>query len=185
MATAQPFLRIPAGVTGVLAGLLALATSTGAEASDLELAVKATYLYKLAPFVTWPASSSGAPEDPLVMCIQGEDPFGRIIDRAVADQRVGSHPIVVRRVAKLDRVSGCRIAYVAGSRAQSVAQALAAVDGAPMLTVTDAEHGATRGIVHLFLASGRVRFAINTARADGNGVSISSKLLALAAEVTR
>src|SRR4051812_36383343 len=102
--------------TAIAAGLAlaALAAPARAQAPDLELAVKATYLYKLAPFVTWPAAALGSPDDPLVICIQGKDPFGAVVDRAVAGQRVGSHPIVVRRVARLDRASGCHIAYVAG-----------------------------------------------------------------------
>ena len=185
MPGAQPFRRIRAGVASVLAGLLSLATPAGAQAPDLELAVKATYLYKLAPFVVWPTSALAGPDDPLVICIQGQDPFGPIVDHAVEGQRVGSHPVLVRRVARLDRSASCQIAYVGGSATQSVGQALAAVDGSPVLTVTDADHGATKGIVHLLLDGGKVRFAINTARAERNGVGISSKLLALAVEVTR
>ena len=182
---AQPMQSARSGIARVLAGLMVLAAPARAQPPDLELAVKATYLYKLAPFVTWPESALGGPEDPLVICIQGQDPFGPLVDRAVAGQQVGPHPIVVRRVAKLDRAAGCQIAYVAGSAAQPVGQALAAVEGSPVLTVTDAEQGQTKGIVHLVLNGGKVRFAINTARAEADGLGISSKLLALAVEVRR
>ena len=157
-----------------------------ADNTSLELAVKATYLYKLAPFVSWPERAYAGPAAPLVICVQGADPFGALLDRATSGQAVGSHPVVVRRVARLDGASGCQIAYVAGGAAQSQAQALQAVEGAPVLTVTDEARGvAGRGIVHLMLDGGKVRFSIDAAQADRNGVAISSKLLALAVAVKR
>jgi hypothetical protein len=154
-------------------------------AQSLELAVKATYLYKLAPFVSWPAQAYGGPNAPLVICVQGADPFGPILDRATAGQSVDGHPVVVRRVARLDAGAGCHIAYVAGGPAQSQAQALQAVEGAPVLTVTDEGRSAAKGIVRLLLDGGKVRFSIDAGQADRNGVEISSKLLALAVEVKR
>ena len=168
-----------------MALLLALAWPARAGVSDLELAVKATYLYKLAPFVAWPTTAFGAAKDPLVICIQGADPFGDMVDRAVAGQQVGNHPMVVRRVLRLERGSGCHIVYVAGSGSQSAAQALAAVDGEPVLTVTDSNRGPAKGVVHLVLNGGKVGFAINAARAQACGLGISSKLRALAVGAPR
>lgn len=167
------------------AALSATAGSAAADRGDLELAVKATYLYKLAPFVSWPASALPAPGAPLVICVQGADPFGAVLDRATNGQVVGSHPIVVRRLPRIDGGSGCQIAFVAGGAAQSQAQALQAVEGTPVLTVTDERRGASKGIVHLVLDGGKVRFDIDAGQADRNGVAISSKLLALAVAVKR
>ena len=152
---------------------------------SLEYAVKATYLYKLAPFVAWPAESLGDSGQPLSICIQGADPFGALLDRGVAGQRVGARQISVRRMARIDSHSGCQIAYVAGSPVQTVAQALDAVQQSPVLTVTDDARSPTRGIFHLVLEGGKVRFSIDAARAEMSGLTISSKLLALALEVRR
>jgi hypothetical protein len=167
----------------VLAAIGGAASPAGAD--NLELAVKATYLYKLAPFVSWPAAAWPAPNAPLTICVQGADPFGALLDRATAGQAVGSHPVTVRRVARLDAGSGCQIAYVGGGAAQSQAQALQAVEGAPVLTVTDEARDGAKGIVNLMLEGGRVRFSIDARQADRNGVEISSKLLALALAVKR
>ena len=167
------------------AALLAFVSPAVAQATALESAVKATYLYKLAPFVAWPATAFNSAQDPLVICVQGPDSFAELVQRAAAGQRVGTHPITVRHVARLERGAGCHIAYLAGSNAQSASQALSAVDGAPVLTVTDAEHGPAKGIVHLVLNGGKVRFSVNAAEAGSDGLAISSKLLALALEVAR
>ncbi|HEV2533361.1 YfiR family protein [Phenylobacterium sp.] len=169
----------------MLVAPVALGWPARAEVGELELAVKATYLYKLAPFVSWPGGIFSGPEEPLAICVQGQDPFGSLLDRAVAGQRVGTHAIVVRRVARLEHGSDCQIAYVGGSSTQSTAQALTATEGAPILTVTDAARGPSKGIVHLVLNGGKVRFSVNAARAEAGGMGISSKLLALATEVSR
>jgi len=177
--------RAPGARWAAAAAVAVLLGASPAGADNLELAVKATYLYKLAPFVSWPPAAWSAPNAPLVICVQGVDPFGPLLDRATAGQVVGPHPVVVRRLARLEAGSGCQIAYVAGGPAQSQAQALAAVDTAPVLTVTDEMRGGPKGIVHLLLDGGKVRFSIDAERAQQSGVAISSKLLALAVAVKR
>jgi len=169
-----------------LAAVLAETSQASAGEASLELAVKATYLYKLAPFVNWPPEAYASAAAPLVICVQGADPFGQVLDRAVSGQVVGSHPVTVKRLPRIDAESGCHIAYLAGGPAQSQTQALQAVDGQPVLTVTDeARGGGARGIVHLLLAGGKVRFSIDARQAEAGGVTISSKLLALAVAVKR
>ena len=164
-----------------------VAASPGqATAHDLDRKIEGTYLYKFAHFVTWPAAAFSGPAAALKICNQGVDPFGAQLEQTLADQRVGSHPVEVMRLPRLDPEAGCHVAYVAGGPAQSAAQALQAIEGSPVLTVTDdARETADRGIVDLRVERGRVRFSIDMARAERNGVEISSKLLALAVVVKR
>jgi hypothetical protein len=143
--------------------------------------VKATYLYKLAPFVDWPAASFPAPDSPFDLCVIGDDPFGSVLDRAVAGQRVAGHPIVVHRIAQAQRGSACEMAFVAGSRSQPVKEALHQLAGTPVLTVTDSQ--SSPGIVDFVTDEGRVRFRIDDQAAAGNELVISSKLLRLATSV--
>jgi hypothetical protein len=149
------------------------------EIPTLETAVKAAYLAKFAPFVIWPATAFPTRASPLSLCIQGDDPFGPLLDRVAAGVRVGGRALAVRRVAHLDADSNCQIAYIGGSPAQSRTAALKAVDGLPVLTVTDAGDGAGRGMVRLVLIDGRVRFLIDADRARQSGLLISSRLLSL------
>jgi hypothetical protein len=174
--------RVFSARIAIAALLLGAAPAAVAGPDSLERAVKATYLYKLAAFVNWPANAPQAPT-PLAICVQGADPFGPVLDRVVAGRRIAGRPVVVRRLLKLEADSGCAIAYVSGSAAQTQAQALAAVEKAPVLTVTDAERGQAKGIVHLVPDGGKVRFSIDAAQAQEAGLEISSKLLALAVAV--
>jgi hypothetical protein len=172
----------------VLAALVVgLAASTaGARAevqTALATAVKASYLYKFAPFVDWPASVFAGPSSPFVICVVGQDPFGSVLDRAVTGQRVGGRAIVVTRLAAASHDMACQIAFIGGSHGQSVGQALQTLRGAPVLTVTDGD-GPT-GVVGFTLAENRIRFRIDDEAAGQDGLTISSKLLDLALKVNR
>ena len=67
------------------AAILALALATalpapsGASAQVSETAVKAAFIPKFARYVSWPASAAAA-KGPRVICIIGEDPYGRAHD---------------------------------------------------------------------------------------------------------
>jgi hypothetical protein len=145
----------------------------------LENAVKATYLYKLAAFVTWPSGT--VPARAFVICVVGDDPFGAVLNQAVAGQTVQQHPIAIQRDATITNNPGCQLMYVAGSDAEPVAAALAAVRGAPVLTVTDGQSAANpAGMINFVLQDGYVRFEIDPQLATQAGLNISSKLLSLA-----
>jgi YfiR/HmsC-like len=169
---------------GPAAALALLAVSARAETVP-EKEVEATYLYKLAPFVDWPPGAFASPNAPVTICVVGDDPFGPMLDQAVEGKTRGARPIVARRLERASADAGCQIMYVAGSRQQSVGEALHAVEGAPVLTVTDSGPADRRGMVNFVRQDNRIRFEIDEAAASQSGVTISAKLLELAVSVRR
>lgn len=163
------------------AGLLAAAAGAPAQVSETD--VKAAFLPRFARYVDWPPSASPSGADPFVLCVIGSNPFGDGLDSAARAQSVDGRRIIVRRLDSTSGADGCQIAYVAGTRIQSVGQLLAALRGKPILTVTDSRNGGSRGIIHFSITDGRVRFSIDEADAARRGLTISSRLLALAISV--
>lgn len=160
--------------------LLLPGPALAAEGDSLEYAVKATYLYKFASYVDWPAKAFSAADSPLTLCIAGDDPFGASLDSAVRDQRIAGRPVVVRRLKSVGRDADCQILFVGGADPQR-AQFLAAVRGSAVLTVTDRhESGASAGMIDFVMRDNRVRFDIDEGAATRSGLGISSKLLKLA-----
>jgi hypothetical protein len=149
-------------------------------ADSIEYEIKATYLYKFAPFVEWPQSAAPA----FNLCIVGDDPVAAAIDQAAKEQTIGGKPLVVKHLPAAATDAGCQVMYIAGTDAQTVTQALAAMKGAPVLTVTDeASHPNDRGIISFVIDANHVRFDIDDAGAAQSGLVISSKLLGLAHSV--
>jgi hypothetical protein len=166
----------------VLAFVLA-AISSAAPAQPTESDVKAAFLPRFARYVSWPASSAPSGADPFVLCVIGNDPFGADLDTAVRSQSVDGRRIIVRRLGSASGANGCQVAYVSGTSSESVESLLSALRGKPILTVTDAKYGGARGVIHFALVNGRVRFAIDNSDASRRGLTISSRLLALAVSV--
>lgn len=157
--------------------------ATAADGGALEYVIKAAYLYKFTPFVAWPASAFAAPSSPFYVCVLGADPFGSSLDQAVNGHQVGDHPVKVRRLQALDGSGECHILYLGATRAQTATAALDKVRGTPVLTVTEQSHGVSGGVVQFLVKDGHVRFTIDAGAAAANRVTISAKLLSLAASV--
>lgn len=156
---------------------ISLAAVPGAARAQVsEAAVKAAFLPKIARYIDWPPGAV-APGAPLQICIVGNDPFGRLIDEAVAGQSVEGHAVTVRRGGGLD---GCHIAFL---REPAAARALAALRGRPVLTVTDSSDGTKRGMIHFAQKGGRISFYIDDVQAAQAGLGISARLLAIALSV--
>jgi hypothetical protein len=148
--------------------------------SSLEYVVKAAYLFKFTPFIQWPASAFSGPSSPFNICVLGADPFGASLDQVLAGHQVGEHSVRVRRLMATDQPEDCQVLYAAASRAE-VAAALNKVRGAPVLTVTEQSLGVRGAVVQFYLKDGHVRFMLDQAAAAANGMTISAKLLSLAA----
>ena len=170
-------------VRPVTLALLLIVVPAYAGDRSLEYAVKAAFLYKFASFVDWPAGSFESESAPFILCVAGGDPFGGRIRSAANGQMVGSHPIVLRPLAKDATPSNCHAMFVSGSDSKFAREALNGVRGTPTLTVTDSALGPTAGIIHFVVADDRVTFDIDNAGAAANHLVISSQLLALARHV--
>lgn len=171
--------------TAAAAAAAVLLCSGPAAAQPSEVAVKAAFLPKFGGYVGWPAPARPGPGAPFTLCVVGSDPFGRAIDDAARGQRVGGHEVRVRRLPGADGAAGCQVAFVQGNGTASTASLLQALQGKPVLTVTDARAGPQQGMVHFVVAQGRVRFHIDEAAARRSGLSINSRLLGIALSVRR
>jgi len=178
----RPARLIGLTISGAIA-LLLTAPAQSAAARPTDTDVKAAFLPRFARYVTWPAAAAPRNSDPFVLCVVGDQPFGNAVDAAARSQSVDGRRIVVRKLPSGSTASDCQIVFVTGTALQPAGQVLAAIGKRPVLTVTDGGSGADRGIIHFTVVGGRVRFFIDQAAAQQRGLTISSRLLALAVGV--
>lgn len=171
-------------ILGVAVLVLWPACGDAADNASLENAVKATFLYKFAEFVQWPAGPAAS--GPLVLCAAGDDTVSALLDRVAAGQRVGERTVTVRHLEQVSPADGCEIAYLAGSAGQSADAAAAALHGSPVLTVTDGDsHPRVPAVIKFQVLDNRVRFDVDDAEAAADHLAISSRLLDLARNVRK
>jgi hypothetical protein len=173
-----------------LAGLAAFAfvallpRHAGAQESlGPEYQAKAQYLLRIARFTDWPANPKPASGN-FVIGVLGRDPFGPVLDEAVAGHGISGRPIVVKRFDEPEQIAHVDLLFVADSHRRSIARTLAQLAGAPTLTVADFEGFVGQGgAIELFLEDGRVQFRIDRKAAEAAGLGLRSQLLRAAAEV--
>lgn len=144
-----------------------------------EYDLKAVFLFNFATFVEWPDEAKLGEGDAFVIGVLGDDPFGASLDEVVNGEAVRGAPLVVRRYRTVAEAAGARILFMA-LPPDRLREALAALRGRPVLTVSDHPQFLEAGGIVAFSTGARVELHINPEAAREAGLSISSKLLRVA-----
>ena len=150
------------------------------EAALTEYQLKALFIYNFPKFVEWPAQAFATGEEPFVIGIIGENPFGTALEDTVKGKSTNEHPFVVKRVRTPAEARRCHILFVAESDRKRLSELLNALKGASVLTVSDVDNFLELGgMIRFYMEGKRVRFEINNEAAKSARLKISSKLLQL------
>jgi uncharacterized protein DUF4154 len=153
-------------------------------AAPTEYQVKAAFLYSFAKFVQWPDDAFSKPEEPFVVGVLGDDPFGSVLDDTLAGKTVLNRPVVIKRFGKVEDVRA-QILFVGSSERRDLPRVLKSLRGRAILSAGETEDFAENGgIVGFKTKDRRVRFEINLSRAEEARLRISSQLLKLATIVS-
>lgn len=146
---------------------------------SLEYQVKSAFLLNFVKFIEWPASAFQNRNSPINVCILGEDPFGRTLDRIVSGEVVDGRRVTVERIKRTPPPKSCQVVFLSKPEKADF-EAL----GPGVLSVGEGE-SFTRagGMIAFVIEDRRVRFLINQSAAERAGLKISSKLLAVAISV--
>lgn len=145
--------------------------------------VKAAFLYNFTKFIDLPANAFSNDDEPLSICIVGEDPFGNAFD-SIKDKVVKNRKLVVRHVSGAERVRQCQVLFISESEKSRMQEILKKNDHMGVLTVSDIEgFNEAGGMINLVTVDKNIRFKINLKAAQKAGLKISSQLLKLAVEV--
>lgn len=142
-----------------------------------EYTIKAAFIYNFARFTEWPDES-----DELKVCVYGDDPFGPAIDK-LSGERIKGRTIEVVRTKSINDVKSCHIAFmnIIPPERRLFARALRDIQGASVLTISDAEGVIDFGVmIGLRIDNDKVAFDVNHTVAKASNIGISAKLLRLA-----
>ena len=167
-----------------VAACLSCAFSVRPQSRSDEYKVKASYLYNFGKFVHWPPATTKDPN--FVICIIGSDPFGRMLDAAVAGEKINDRSLMARRIAAPQEASACHILFISASEAGRLADILNVLDRASVLTVSDIPgFTANGGMIQFVLQENKVRFEVNMTAAEAARLTFSSQLLKVATNIRR
>jgi hypothetical protein len=146
-----------------------------------EYQVKAAYLYNFAKFVEWPARDFANPTAPIALCVLDDPSFVSELNRIVKGKAVANHPVSVVPVHTPEQARNCHLLFINSFHDGQARHIVEVLRDTNVLTVGETkgfvEDG---GIINFVLQDDRVQFQVNHKAAKEAGLSISSRLLALA-----
>jgi hypothetical protein len=142
------------------------------------------YLFNFGRFIEWPEAAIKG--QTFTICVLGEDPFGRALDATLLGEAINNRKLVARRIASVRDATDCQILFVSSSEASHVAEIVTSLSKTGTLTASDAPGFTNKGGMIQFVMTGnKVRFDVNLNAAEKEGLTISSQLLKVAANVKR
>jgi hypothetical protein len=148
-----------------------------------EYEVKAAVLLNLARFVETPRWKAGNTSEALVIGVLAPRWVVAQVQSVLANRTLGAQPVIVQELRSLAGAGKCAVVFIARS-GQKQHQTIAALAKAGVVTVGEAEGFAQDGgIIGMVVRNEHVELEINLRAAQESGMTISSRLLALAAIV--
>jgi hypothetical protein len=146
-----------------------------------EYEVKAAYVYNFTKFVEWPAEAFARPDDPIRICVLGDDPFGNDLATVLQGKTVAEHKLRLVQINDAHDSKTCHVLFIGNSERHRVPYTLREVSGCCVLTVAESKDF-TRygGMINLVVDHERVRFDVNLTSARRAHLKVSARLLGLA-----
>ena len=146
-----------------------------------EYGLKSVFLYQFCRFMEWPGSAFSSPYDPLIIGVIGDDPFGSLLNEAVAGETYHGRPIRIEHYRSARDIKRCHLLFVSRSSVDQMNEILSAVAGKSVVTVGETEGFLDRGgMIALTADRNRVRLQVNASSLRAAKVDVSSKLLRVA-----
>lgn len=171
----------------LLAGATAFCAGGGHTAEgdvSLEYRVKAAFLYQIAGYVEWPQHAFPRPDTPVTIGVIGAEPLAEELSRIAPGRTIGNRRIAVRRLSEPASLEGVQVLFIGRERRSQVASLTQKATERAVLVVTESEGALADGsMVNFVLVDGRVRFEVGLDAARRGGLTLSSRLLAVAQQV--
>lgn len=152
--------------------------------------LKALFLFHFARYTEWPKEAWPAENQPFVLGILGNDPFGKDID-IINGKTVKDRKLVVKYFSTVEEVAGCQLLFIASSETNQLAQILKALEKTSILTIAEgAGFLEANGMISLVTeqkgtGTQTVGFEINLPAAQKANLKLDAQLLKLARNAPR
>ncbi|ETR72663.1 MAG: transmembrane protein [Candidatus Magnetoglobus multicellularis str. Araruama] len=160
-----------------------ISIETSVDASSKEYIYKAGFLEKFSRFTQWDIQSHDLDQSKnFVIAVIGHNPFGGILKKMYQKQTIKNKPVKVIYISQISEIETCHLLFISESCAPKLAKILSSLKNKPILTVSDSEGFAQKGVhINFFLTQrGTLHFEINIKRIKAAGLRVNPLLLEVA-----
>lgn len=170
----------------IFLGLVLAEKGLGQKAARPEVEVKAGFLKVFISLTDWPASTFRDTNAPIVLGVLGSDRMTEYL-RSEPNLPIG-RKLLVKELAGVEGAESCNVVFIPASSANSLAEVVAHLKDAPVLTVVESQLASrTEGIIQLRKEMEndvlKFRYDVNNAAAQRSNLKLNSKLLKLARNI--
>ena len=183
--------------------ILFFSRTQGTPEVSREYQIKGAFLYNFIKFVDWPEEKMANENNPIIVGIIGNDPFGDTFEplknklakqkrveikrfKCFEELEVNSNETKSNPSKSLEDLKKCYMLFISSSEKKDLKKIIKCLKSSCVLTVGDMngflEAG---GTINFIIIENKVRFEINLAAANGCNIKIRSKLLSLAKRVIK
>ena len=167
-----------------LQGLTILAWAGTNEVSELEHQVKATYLYKFANYVEWPANTFPNADAPVIVGVLNADEIATTLSNLKQVRAAGNRVVEVKILKPGESLNDIQILFIGRQEGVKLKKMLDGIQSQPVLIVTELAGalgmGSTINFVHI---DDRIRFEVSVLQTERSGLKISARLLSVAQKI--
>jgi hypothetical protein len=147
-----------------------------------EFQKKAEFINSFTRFVDWPARKFAQPDSPFVIGVYGTDNISSLLQESIQDRQIKGRPAVIKHLLNKEELRACHVLFISRSERDRLGPILGEVRRENVLTVGECDNFLGKGgIINFVLVGGQFRFQISSDAATREKLSVSSKLLQLAA----
>jgi hypothetical protein len=149
--------------------------------SSSAMEIQAAFLVKFSAYVKWPESAFSSPGDPIIIGIVGRDPFGSTVDKIARSFKAKGRNVEIRRFTNSADITKSHVLFIPSSQQGNINKVQAALAGNPVLLVGNSPGFLEQsGSINFVMVGKKIRFDISRTNCQKAGLTISSKLLAVA-----
>ena len=148
-----------------------------------EYKLKAAFLERFTRFVEWPDLQTELTDsiDTFKITVIGDNPFGTALEDLYKSTRIKNREVKIKYISEISDIDSCHLLFISGSLENGLEKILAYTKGNPILTVSDRQGFAKRGvIINFFVANNKLRFEINKEALSQSKLYMSYLLLNVA-----
>ena len=146
-----------------------------------ESEVRALMIYNLTKFIEWPDAKPAKEHDPFLICVVGDDSVASQLDNLLRGKLVKGRSANIRQVRSGRGAEECEVLYISDEKRAHLADVSAALSKAAVLTISGQHLSHEGAIIGLPFVEKRIAIEVDAEAAKRSGLSVSSKLLQIAA----
>jgi len=170
----------------LIASLLLSSTSFAADFDTREYTLKGVFLERFTRFIDWPKDEAGnTNNNSFIISIVGNPEFSSLLKDIYQNQTIQGKTVLIKDIKDIndiEELQNTHLLFIADTADIALANILQQTENSPILTVSDVNGFAKKGVMINFFMSSKqkIRFEINELAIKKSELYISYKLLSVA-----